>query len=173
MLRSAAALAALAALAMTASSAAAQSGEQRQRPVRAGVLQCDVSAGIGLILGSTRQVDCTFRPTRGRAERYVGAIRRVGIDLGATARGVMVWSVVATARPGPASLSGRYVGASADASVGVGLGANALVGGSNRSVALQPISVGAQVGVNAALGVAELDLQAVQPGPRGRMSRAE
>ena len=57
------------------------------------------------------------------------------------------------------ALAGNYVGGSANASLVVGAGANALVGGSNRSVALQPLSVEGRVGANLALGVANLTLQ--------------
>lgn len=127
--------------------------------VEAGVLRCDVSAGIGLIVGSTRSLNCTFEPRRGRAERYAGTIQRLGLDIGATTRGVMVWGVLAPSRNVSGALAGRYVGASAGASAGVGLGANALVGGSNNTVALQPVSVQAQLGVNIAAGVAELTLE--------------
>jgi hypothetical protein len=59
----------------------------------------------------------------------------------------------------PRALAGTYAGASGDVSLGLGVGANALVGGSNRTVSLQPLSVEGQVGVNLALGVAGLRLQ--------------
>jgi hypothetical protein len=55
-------------------------------------------------------------------------------------------------------LMGQYVGVAADASLGVGGGANLLIGGSNNTVSLQPISVQGQTGLNAALGVAEVEL---------------
>jgi hypothetical protein len=162
-IRLAACAAALAPVLFMASPAQAQARSQpAQNYVEAGVLRCDVSAGIGLILGSTRQLDCTFEPRRGRTERYRGTIKRLGLDLGATTRGVMVWGVLAPSRVASGALAGSYVGASAGASAGVGLGANALVGGSNNSVALQPVSVQAQLGVNIAAGVAELSLTRVR-----------
>lgn len=131
-----------------------------QQSVAAGSLSCDVSAGFGVIIGSRKSVSCTFTPSQpGPIEYYSGTITRVGIDIGATTAGVLVWAVFApTSRPAGA-LAGNYVGATGEATVGVGLGANVLVGGSNRTVALQPLSVSGQQGLNVAGGVAELALQ--------------
>jgi hypothetical protein len=128
--------------------------------VKAGVLTCDVSAGIGLIIGSQKRVSCVFTPELpGPQEVYSGSITRFGLDIGITAGGVMVWAVFAGTSGGPGFLAGDYVGASGDVAIAVGLGANVLVGGSNRTVALQPVSVSGQVGVNLALGVADLHLR--------------
>src|SRR5215207_4936854 len=124
--------------------------------VQAGTLVCDVSGGIGMIIGSQRDMACTFTNSRGEPEVYVGRIRRFGLDIGATAASQIVWTVFAP--------SGRFSrGALAEATVVAGLGANVLVGGSNRSVALQPLSVQGQAGLNVAAGVADLQLQAAQP----------
>jgi Protein of unknown function (DUF992) len=126
----------------------------------AGVLTCDVSAGIGLIIGSQRGVACVFTPELpGPQEVYSGSITRFGLDIGITAGGVMVWAVFAGTVGGPGFLAGDYVGASGDVAIAVGLGANVLVGGSNRTVALQPVSMSGQVGVNLAVGVADLQLR--------------
>ena len=127
--------------------------------VKAGVLTCDVSAGIGLIVGSQRQVACVFAPELpGPEESYFGSITKFGLDIGATGGGVMVWAVFA-AGGGPGFLAGDYVGATADVTIAVGLGANVLVGGSDRTVALQPVSVSSQIGFNLAIGVADLQLR--------------
>ena len=136
---------------------------QAQDRVQAGQLTCDVSAGIGLIIGSQRTVSCTFTPSSpGPIEYYTGTISKLGVDLGVTAGGVMVWVVFApTSRP-LGALQGTYAGAAAEASVVAGVGANALVGGSNRTIALQPLSVQGQVGLNIAAGVAGLDLRYVR-----------
>jgi len=136
---------------------------QAQERVAAGSLTCDVSAGIGLIIGSQRNVSCTFTPsTPGPIEYYTGTISKLGVDIGVTTGGVMVWAVYApTSRPAGA-LAGSYAGAAAEASVIAGLGANALVGGSNRTIALQPFSVQGQVGLNIAAGVAGLNLSYVR-----------
>jgi hypothetical protein len=126
---------------------------------RAGVLTCDVSAGIGFIIGSKKDVSCSFSPEgQGRPEDYDGSITKFGLDLGITGGGVMVWAVFSDTRAGPGFLAGNYVGASGEASVGAGLGANVLVGGSSRTVALQPVSVSGQIGLNLAFGVAALQL---------------
>jgi hypothetical protein len=131
---------------------------QRQR---IGVLNCDISAGLGFIIGSQRQVVCVFTPDRGGPpETYHGTISRFGLDIGATAGAHMVWAVHSEfVGPVRGSLAGDYVGASGEATIAAGLGANILVGGSNRSIALQPVSVQGQVGLNVALGVADLRLR--------------
>jgi hypothetical protein len=145
---------ALAALAGTA---------QAQERVQAGSLTCDVSAGIGLIIGSQRNVSCTFTPsTPGPIEYYTGTISKLGVDIGVTTGGVMVWAVYAPTNRRRGALSGTYAGAAAEATLIAGLGANALVGGSDRTIALQPFSVQGQVGLNIAAGVAGLDLNYVR-----------
>jgi hypothetical protein len=129
--------------------------------IKAGLLTCDVSAGFGFIIGSSKSVFCNFSPDQpGPPEAYAGSISKFGLDIGVTAAGIMVWAVfTGTGGYGPGFLSGDYVGASAEATVAAGLGANVLVGGSNRTIALQPLSVGGQVGLNLAVGVANLHLQ--------------
>jgi hypothetical protein len=128
--------------------------------VKVGVLLCQMSPTIGLIIGSQQNLACTFMPDRGGpAERYAGSIGRIGLDIGITAGGQMAWAVYApTTGIGPGGLAGSYVGASADVSLGVGVGANLLVGGSSNTAALQPLSVEGQIGANLALGVANLTL---------------
>lgn len=151
----AAALFAIALIAATASLA--------QERMQAGSLTCDVSAGIGLILGSHRQVYCTFTPAvPGPVEVYTGSITRIGLDIGATTGGVMIWVVYAPTDRPAGGLAGTYAGASAEASIVKGLGANVLVGGSGSTVALQPVSVQGQSGFNLAAGVAGLELQFVR-----------
>jgi hypothetical protein len=131
-----------------------------QSSAKVGTLRCNVSAGLGLVVTSSRDMNCTFRPTGGgRREAYRGTVRRFGLDIGATSRGVLVWGVVAeTRRPVRGALAGEYVGATAEATAGVGLGINALVGGSDRAYSLQPISVEGQLGLNLAAGVAQMTL---------------
>jgi Protein of unknown function (DUF992) len=131
---------------------------------KVGVLTCKASASLGLIVGSRQNVRCSFSPDRGGPpENYVGHIGRLGLDLGVRGGGVMVWGVVMpTNGYHHGALAGTYVGANADASLGLGAGAKVLVGGSHRSVSLQPLSVSGQVGVNLALGVAGLTLRSVR-----------
>jgi hypothetical protein len=148
---------AIGAAAMVAASALAQPAAAQQ--TRAGLLTCDLSAGIGLIVTSQKQVSCSFAPDSGVArEDYDGTITKYGLDLGVVGGGVMVWAVFTRTVAGPGFLAGDYVGASGEASLGVGLGANVLIGGSNRTVTLQPVSVSGQIGVNFAVGVTELRL---------------
>ncbi|MBZ9939007.1 DUF992 domain-containing protein [Mesorhizobium sp. BR1-1-16] len=124
--------------------------------VRTGTLTCHVASGMGMIFGSRRNVECDFRSKRGN-ERYTGRIDRLGLDVGISRNSVIVWTVFEpTRRHG--DLSGRYTGATAQATVGVGLGANVLVGGGQGSIALQPLSVSAQTGLNIAAGVSSLHL---------------
>jgi len=127
---------------------------------KAGTLTCDISAGIGLIITSKKELTCMFTPSaEGPREVYVGSISKFGLDVGATAGGEMVWAVYAPSSRRFGALAGTYSGASGEATVGAGLGANVLVGGSNRTVALQPVSVQGQAGLNLAVGVASLDLR--------------
>jgi hypothetical protein len=150
MITAGAALAALAAL----------SSAQAQTRVEVGVLTCTARGSTGFIIGSTRELRCRFnRP--GRDEFYRGFINKFGLDVGTTKQAVISWAVLApTANLPPRSLNGTYAGVSAEATVGVGVGANALVGGSVRSIVLQPLSVQAQEGLNIAAGVSSLQLRA-------------
>ncbi|HEX2216609.1 MAG TPA: DUF992 domain-containing protein [Xanthobacteraceae bacterium] len=126
---------------------------------KVGTLDCDVSGGIGFIIGSRKEVTCMFTPTaRGPREVYVGIMSRFGLDIGATGAGQVVWAVFADGVARRGTLAGIYSGASAAASLAVGLGANVLVGGAGRAVALQPLTVHAQTGLNVAAGVTELQL---------------
>jgi len=125
-----------------------------------GTLTCDISGGIGLIITSKKEVSCAFSPSaRGHRETYIGSITKFGLDLGATTGGRMIWAVYAPTSLRFGALAGRYGGASAEATVGAGVGANVLVGGNDRTVTLQPLSVQGQAGLNVAAGVAGLDLR--------------
>ncbi len=128
---------------------------------RIGTLDCDISGGVGLIIGSNKGAVCRFIDQRGRrVETYVGNVAKLGLDLGVTAGAKMIWAVWAeTTRPGRGALAGDYTGASADASLGVGGGAKVLIGGSRQTITLQPLSVQAQAGVNVAVGVESLALR--------------
>ncbi|WP_072373637.1 DUF992 domain-containing protein [Hyphomicrobium sp. NDB2Meth4] len=128
--------------------------------VEIGVLTCQVSGGIGFVFGSSKDLDCTFKGPRS-VEHYFGSIDKFGIDLGFTDRAKIVWTVFAPTRDlEPGALAGKYGGVSAEATVGLGVGANALLGGSHNSIALQPLSVSGQEGLNIAVGVAALRLRA-------------
>lgn len=153
-------LSAIAALAVTAAVAMPVSSmAQAPNRTKVGTLTCDISAGIGLIITSKKAVTCMFTPAQaGPREVYTGSITKFGLDVGATAGGEMVWSVFAPSNKKFGALAGQYGGASAEATVGAGLGANVLVGGSDRTVSLQPVSVQGQAGLNLAVGVSGLEL---------------
>jgi hypothetical protein len=154
-------LSAFAALAIVAAVASpAPSMAQGRERTKTGTLTCDISAGIGLIITSKKEVTCMFTPSQpGPREVYTGSITKFGLDIGATTGGEMVWAVYAPTNRRFGALAGHYGGASAEATVGAGLGANVLVGGSDHTVTLQPVSVQGQTGLNVAAGVAGLDLR--------------
>jgi hypothetical protein len=132
--------------------------------VKIGYLECEVGGGAGYVLGSAKEIDCTFHSSVGaeRTDRYTGAVRKMGVDLGFTTRSKLVWAVLApTAGYHQGSLSGLYQGASAEATVGAGIGANILVGGTSGSIHLQTISVTGQLGLNLAAGGTSVTLTAV------------
>jgi len=145
---------ALAALAAMATGANAQSN------VQAGILECRGAATTSFILGSAHQLDCMFRSDRGPQYHYSGVLTRVGVDIGFTSQSMLSWGVFApTYRIGPGDLAGSYGGVTAGAAVGIGANANALMGGSNNSYALQPLSFEGQTGLNVAGGIAGLELR--------------
>jgi hypothetical protein len=152
-------LAALATTALAASCAGASAQQPIQR-VQVGILECRGGASIGFIVGSVTNLGCVLRVDGMPEDRYVATIRKVGVDLGITQESALAWGVYApVARLGQGDLSGNYVGAQGSASVGVGLGGNALIGGSDNSIALQPLSVQGQVGLSVAAGLASLELR--------------
>jgi hypothetical protein len=128
--------------------------------VQVGVLECRGGASVGFIVGSVTNLGCVLRIEGLLEDRYVATIRKVGLDLGITEETSLAWGVYApVARLGPGDLSGNYAGAQGSATLGVGVGGNVLVGGSNNSIALQPLSVQGQVGLNVAAGLESLELR--------------
>ena len=138
-------------------------GAEAQQPmnrVQVGVLECRGGASIGFIVGSVTNLGCVLRISGLPEDRYIATIRKVGVDLGITQESALAWGVWApVARLGPGDLTGNYAGAQGSASVGVGLGGNVLVGGSDNSIALQPLSVQGQVGLSVAAGLESLELR--------------
>jgi hypothetical protein len=134
--------------------------QQPMQRVQVGILECRGGASVGFIVGSVTNLGCVLRAEGMPEDRYVATIRKVGLDLGITQESALLWGVYApVARLGPGVLSGDYAGAQGSASVGVGLGGNVLVGGSANSIALQPLSVQGQVGLNVAAGLESLELR--------------
>jgi hypothetical protein len=125
-----------------------------------GTLSCDVSKGVGMILTRKEAMDCVFRPDGGQPAHYTGTIDEYGLEIGNVEDGHLVWSVaVLSPEASNRSLAGKYVGADAGAAVGVGLGANVLVGGTGDSFSLQPLSLEGETGINIAAGVLAVTLQ--------------
>lgn len=167
-------VAALAAVAAVAVAGTANAADMRRRPapvpvvaaepsspVELGLLKCSLAPALGYVIVSSRPVDCTYVNAAGRvAGHYAGSIGRLGVDLGINNGGALVWAVLAPVyNLKPGALEGTYVGASAEATVGVGLGANVLVGGFARSIVLNPVSVQGQTGLNVSAGIAGLQLR--------------
>jgi hypothetical protein len=134
---------------------------QARAPFRVGGLTCSTGPRVGLVLGSRQDLRCVFvASATGQQYVYTGTIRRLGVDIGVTRGGTLFWAVFArNSQIGRGTLRGSYVGASGNVAVGLGLGAKVLIGGSRRTIMLQPLSVEGQIGVNLALGVANLTLR--------------
>jgi hypothetical protein len=137
--------------------------QAQESGVELGLLDCTVEGGAGFVVGSTKDVKCTYTPadTTFAPEGYFGVINKFGLDVGVTGTTVIQWLVLAPSANvyAPGALAGDYVGASAEASAVIGAGANLLVGGSNTTFTLQPLSVQAQTGLNLAVGVAQFQLR--------------
>jgi hypothetical protein len=128
--------------------------------VQVGVLECRGGASVGFIVGSVTNLGCVLHVDGRPEDRYIATIRKVGVDLGITQESTLAWGVYApVAQLGVGDLSGNYAGADGSASVGLGAGGNVLVGGSNNSIALQPLSLQGQVGINVAAGLESLELR--------------
>ncbi len=134
---------------------------QSKEGIKLGTLTCNVSSGWGMVFGSSKDLRCTYTPDgRNKSERYSGKIDKFGVDIGYTEAGVIVWVVFAPTKDvGHGALAGKYVGATAEVTIAVGLGANVLVGGGDKSIALQPLSVSGQKGLNVAAGIASVELK--------------
>jgi hypothetical protein len=128
--------------------------------VKAGFLKCNVAGNLSFIFGSSRDISCIYDAGAGKpVDRYTGTIKKYGIDIGYQSNGVIIWGVVAPSNNvGPGALAGDYGGVTAAVAVGIGVGANALLGGSNNTIALQPLSVEGMQGLNVAGGIGVLTL---------------
>jgi hypothetical protein len=140
----------------------AGSADAAPHGVKVGSLTCNVASGWGFVFGSSKDLHCTFHGNReGAGEHYTGTISKFGVDIGYTSGGVLVWGVFAPSsdiRPG--ALEGDYAGATGQATIGIGLGANVLIGGLDKSIALQPLSMEGSRGLNVAAGVGAISLKA-------------
>jgi hypothetical protein len=146
---------------LSAGAVTGNSASADESGVKAGFLTCNTAGGWGFIFGSSRALKCEYSASPTVREHYVGSITKFGVDIGYLSSAVMVWGVVApTATVAPGTLAGNYAGATGSAAVGVGVGANVLVGGSGKHIMLQPLSIEGQTGLNVAAGVVALELTA-------------
>ena len=153
------ALAALALVGMTVAGTAADS-KSNSAGFKVGTLTCHFDTSVGWLIGSVKEADCLYKGINGEEQLYSAELSRLGVDVGVTSAQTVVWAVIAPGKAQPESLEGTYLGASAEATAVVGVNANALLGGFKKSIALQPVSIGAQTGVNVAAGIGSLRLRA-------------
>ncbi len=135
---------------------------QAQGGVNVGYLKCDVAEGWGFIVGTSRKLKCVFHPANGSDEKYEGKITKFGANVGFHRASVIMWSVFSPGKVDPGALAGIYGGATASAAVGGGVGANVLIGGGRKSITLQPVSLSGETGLNAAGGIAGVELKLVK-----------
>ena len=126
-----------------------------------GSLSCKVNPNIGFVIAGHQPLECLFTPNDpSPPQAYDGAINTVGLNIGISTGGVLGWAVFAPTTGIPAgALAGDYVGVSGDVGIGVGAGANVLLGGSGRTFALQPLSLQGSIALNVVLGVSSLTLR--------------
>ena len=142
------------------SSVVATNAQQPIQRVQIGILECRGAPSVGFIVGSVTNLGCVLRAEGMPEDSYIATTRKIGVDLGITQESALAWGVYApVARLGPGDLAGDYGGAQGSASFGIGAGGNVLVGGSANSIALQPLSVQGQVGLNVAAGLESLELR--------------
>jgi hypothetical protein len=142
----------------------AQAQGAGQTWTQSGMLRCKLNPSIGFIIFGHQSMECQFMPSLpGAPQTYEGALNTVGIDIGVIGAGGLAWAVLAPTSGIPTgALAGEYVGASGDVALGAGVGANVLIGGSQRSFALQPVSIEGSVALNVTLGLSALQLRYVR-----------
>lgn len=148
--------------------AAFSPGIATAQSLKAGILKCHLSGGVGMILMENQSLDCVFKGQNGARSHYIGRLTNVGANIGISGPGTMIWGVMAASNAvAPGALAGDYLGAQGSVAVGGGVGGAVLVGGSNKTISLQPISVSAGTGLNVSAGIGNLNLQymPVTPAP--------
>ena len=146
-------------LAVVAAAAAAVPQAASAATVSAGVLRCTVGAGTGYVIGSRRALTCYYYNAYGERETYDGYFSTAGLDIGYTSISGVSWAVIAPSATVRGSLEGTYVGIGTQATIAAGVGSNAMIGGFNSSINLQPVSVSGQEGLNAQLGFTGMTLR--------------
>lgn len=127
--------------------------------VKLGTLTCNVKGTIGLLIGSVTEGKCVFVETNGNKTVYDAAFSRLGVDVGLTGNKTIVWAVFGADGRSNGGLRGTYTGVNVEATAIVGVGANALVGGLESGIVLNPLSITGQTGLGAAAGIATLTLK--------------
>ncbi len=130
-----------------------------------GTLECFVAGGSGILVGSSKDISCTLLSLEDEpVENYIGELIKIGLDVGFTKETVMQWSVYIPEFQSyePGALSGKFRGASANASLAIGLGASILIGGLSENFALQPLKISKQKGVNIAVGITQMELRFIE-----------
>lgn len=145
---------------MTLSHGVALAQPDSKSGVNVGTLSCKVAGGVGFVFGSSKDLECVFTRSGGGEEFYTGSIKRFGVDIGYTKEARILWVVFAPGTVAKGALAGDYGGVTASVTAGVGVGANVLVGGGDKQVSLQPVSVEGSVGLNVAAGIGEVTLVA-------------
>jgi hypothetical protein len=137
------------------------SAAQPVEHVKVGTLECNLAPSLDFVVGSEQRMQCRYLPEGpSQSELYYGMLSTAGLDIGFKAGGRMIWAVLAPTRGyHPGALAGTYEGVSGDVALGPGIGANVLLGGSDRTIALHPLSVEGNVGVNLAVGISQLRLE--------------
>ncbi len=132
--------------------------------IEIGVLTCNSVEGTrrNLLIHSTVDVRCVFKTAEGE-ESYTGETGiGLGVDLNwnrTETTHFVVLGGTSDARPGAHSLAGTYVGGKVSATVGVGAGAGALVGGGAKNISLQPLAIEGSTGLGVAGGLGYLILK--------------
>src|SRR5690242_20315845 len=131
---------AAAAITLLVGSIVGGSAQQPIQRVQVGLLECRGGASIGFIVGSVTNLGCVLRINGVPEDYYTAVIQKVGIDIGITENTALAWNVFSlVAQPGRGDIAGNYVGVDVSAAAIVGVGGNVLLGGSNNSIALQPL----------------------------------
>ena len=142
---------------------ASDSSQSSGQWTQVGMLRCTLNPNIAFTITGHESMECWFTPkSADPPQAYQGAINMVGLNIDLAAGGVLAWTVFApTAGTPVGALAGEYVGASGDIGIIAGVETNILIGGSGRTFALQPVSLGGSVAVKVALGVSVVKLRVV------------
>jgi len=131
---------------------------------RIGLLTCKTVPGsaLSLVIHSTEDVKCTFKDNIGETEHYKGETGvGLGFDVSFKRETTMVYTVMAAnIKAGNHQLAGKYFGGGGSATVGAGVGAQALIGGGRKNISLQPVALSGSTGAGVSGGLTYLYLEA-------------